>query len=100
MSSDFEKNLDKYAEVIVKVGLNIQPGQRLLIGMPFYVFLGTPIELAPLVTSRPGEALSLCDALWEEPYLEFRLLAASILGLIPADPPDPIFIRVENGDAL
>ena len=49
MSSDFEQNLDKYAEVIVKVGLNLQVGQRLLIGMPFYEILGTPIELAPLV---------------------------------------------------
>ncbi len=32
MASDFEENLEKYAEVIVKVGLNIQPGQQLLIG--------------------------------------------------------------------
>lgn len=30
-SSDFERNLEKYAEVIVEVGLNLQPGQRLLI---------------------------------------------------------------------
>jgi len=34
MSSEFEQNLEKYAEVIVKVGLNLQPGQRLLIGGP------------------------------------------------------------------
>ncbi|MHB8749830.1 MAG: aminopeptidase [Aggregatilineales bacterium] len=30
-ASEFERNLEKYAEVIVKVGLNLQPGQRLLI---------------------------------------------------------------------
>ncbi len=29
--SDFDRNLEKYAEVIVKVGLNLQPGQRVLI---------------------------------------------------------------------
>ncbi len=29
--TEFERNLEKYAEVIVKVGLNLQPGQRLLI---------------------------------------------------------------------
>jgi len=32
MSSEFEQNLKKYAEVIVKVGLNLQPGKRLLLG--------------------------------------------------------------------
>ncbi|MEK6256576.1 MAG: aminopeptidase, partial [Chloroflexota bacterium] len=31
---DFNQNLEKYADVIVKVGLNIQPGQRLLIFSP------------------------------------------------------------------
>ncbi len=38
---DFEHKLQKYAELIVKVGLNVQPGQRLLIN--------TSIEAAPLV---------------------------------------------------
>ena len=44
--SDFEHNLKKCAEVIVNIGLNIQPGKRLLnsprVG-------GTPFEAAPLV---------------------------------------------------
>ncbi len=31
MSSEFEQNLEKYVEVILKVGLNLQAGQRLLI---------------------------------------------------------------------
>lgn len=30
MPLEFEQNLDKYTEVIVRVGLNLQPGQRLL----------------------------------------------------------------------
>lgn len=74
MSSDFEKNLDKYAEVIVKVGLNIQPGQRLLIGMPFYVFLGTPIELAPLVrlvvTHAYKAGARLVEVMWNDEQME------------------------------
>jgi len=49
MSSEFEKNLEKFAEVIVKIGLNIRPGQRLLIGGPTAYSYGVPIELAPLV---------------------------------------------------
>lgn len=39
--ADFEHRLQKYAELIVKVGLNVQPGQRLLIN--------TSLETAPLV---------------------------------------------------
>ena len=38
---DFERNLDKYAELAVKVGVNIQPGQELLVR--------SPIECAPFV---------------------------------------------------
>jgi leucyl aminopeptidase (aminopeptidase T) len=49
MSADFEYKLGKYAEVIVKSGLNLQPGQRLVIGSPIYELMGVPIELAPLV---------------------------------------------------
>ena len=49
MSADFEHKLSKYAEVIVKSGLNLQPGQRLVIGSPICELMGVPIELAPLV---------------------------------------------------
>ena len=39
---NFEAKLEKYAQVIVKVGVNLQPGQRLLMWNP-------PHEAAPLV---------------------------------------------------
>ncbi|MDH3943271.1 MAG: aminopeptidase [Anaerolineae bacterium] len=39
---DFETKLEKYAQVIVRVGVNLQPGQRLLMWNP-------PYEAAPLV---------------------------------------------------
>jgi aminopeptidase len=75
MSLEFEKNLEKYAEVIVKVGLNLQSGQRLLIGAgaPFFGLLGTPIELAPLVrmiTIKAYQAGSrLVEVLWDDDQL-------------------------------
>ncbi len=76
MNSDFENKLEKYAEVIVKVGLNIQPGQRLLIGPPFNGILGVPIELAPLVrkivTKAYQAGASLVDVIWTDDQL--RLL--------------------------
>ena len=31
---EFERNLDKYAELAVKVGINVQPGQTLVINAP------------------------------------------------------------------
>lgn len=48
MTPDFELRLRAYAEVIVRVGLNLQPGQRLLIGEP-YQFHGIPRSAGPLV---------------------------------------------------
>ena len=41
-NQDFEQKLAKYAELIVKVGLNLQPGQRLFI-------VAFALEVAPLV---------------------------------------------------
>lgn len=53
-------------------------------------------ELIPLARANPSEGLALCDALWEQPYLEFRLLAASLLGQIPCTPAEPCLARVLN----
>ena len=70
MSSEFEQNLDKYADVIIRVGLNLQPGQRLLIGEPFFGIYGTPIELVPLVRLVVRKAYQagarLVDVLWND----------------------------------
>ena len=49
MSTEFERNLERYAEVILKIGLNIQPKQRLLIGGPSSFSDGVPFEAAPLI---------------------------------------------------
>jgi hypothetical protein len=52
-------------------------------------------ELSPLVSGQPEQALDLCDALWEQPYLEFRLLAAALLGQVSDQPADLILNRVQ-----
>jgi len=76
MSIDnFDIKLEKYAEVIVKVGLNLQPDQRLLIGPPFHGILGVPIELAPLVRKIVSKAYQsgarLVDVIWTDDQLRF-----------------------------
>jgi leucyl aminopeptidase (aminopeptidase T) len=57
----FEEKLEKYAEVIVKVGLNLQEGQRLLIGPPLFLSSGVPIENAPLVAKITKQAYKACQ---------------------------------------
>ncbi len=74
MKSEFDQNLEKYAEVIVKVGLNIQPGQRLVIGPPLLGYLGTELEAAPLVrviaTKAYQAGAKLVDVMWRDDHLE------------------------------
>lgn len=53
-------------------------------------------ELAPLADQEPQLALALIDALWEQAYLEFRLLAASLLGQLPPAPAHPILSRAQS----
>ena len=52
-------------------------------------------ETTPYLRSERQAALRLADALWAEPYLEFRLLAASILGGIPPQPVETLLERVQ-----
>jgi len=53
-------------------------------------------DLVPHIAVDKEAALVLCDTLWGESYLEFRLLAADLLGLIPADSPDEILERINT----
>ena len=48
MSSEFEQNLEKYAEVILKVAVNLQKGQRLYI-TPHGGFNASLINLVPFI---------------------------------------------------
>lgn len=65
MVSQFEKNLEKYAELIVRVGLNLRAGQRLIIR--------APIEGAPLVRLVAASAYRvgarLVDVLYSDELL-------------------------------
>ncbi|MFX1523257.1 MAG: aminopeptidase [Promethearchaeota archaeon] len=70
LSSNFEVNLERYVEVIVKVGLNLQPGQRLLIGTPSSTSYGVSLELAPLIRLIAKKAYQagakLVDVFWDD----------------------------------
>jgi aminopeptidase len=67
--ANFDQLLTKYAEVIVKVGVNIQPGQELFIGSPA-MGNGTSFEVATLVRKITQiayqEGASLVHVLWDD----------------------------------
>ena len=67
MSTDFQTNLEKYAALAVRVGLNLQPGQRLFLGY------NTPLEAAPLVRAITACAYQagalLVEVLWRDEEL-------------------------------
>ncbi len=67
MPSDLQTNLQKYADLAVKVGLNLQPGQRLFLGY------NTPLEAAPLVRAITASAYQagarLVEVLWRDEEL-------------------------------
>jgi len=72
MSSEFEQNLEKYAEVILKVGVNLQKGQRLIIKARDF---GTSLlDLAPFIELTVKKAYQLgarfVEVIWNDPQLE------------------------------
>ena len=74
MSDEFAQNMTKYAELALKVGLNLQPGQRLKIRGSAVGNLGTPIQTAPLVRLIAAGAYKLgarcVDVIWGDDQLD------------------------------
>ncbi|MCJ7717520.1 MAG: aminopeptidase [Anaerolineales bacterium] len=73
MDKQFQENLKKYAELTVKVGLNLQPGQKLI--MHHLRNGGVPIQTAPLIRELAVQAYKsgspLVDVQWRDDELTF-----------------------------
>lgn len=107
MASEFERNLEKYAELIVRVGLNVQPGQRLQIGAPLVGMSGTPLELAPLVRQIAAQAYQigarLVDVLWDDDQLRlirFQNAPRDSFAEFPTWRADATIETAKAGDAI
>ena len=107
MPRDFQQNLDTYAEVILKVGVNLQAGQRLLIGWPAAGLYGTPIELAPLVRVIARKAYEmgarLVEVLWNDDQnqlIRFQHAARDTFDEFPRWRAQAAIEAAEAGDAL
>ncbi len=99
MNSDFERSLDTYADLIVKIGLNLQAGQRLSVR--------APLEAAPLVRRVAAHAYKagspLVDVLWSDPELQrirFENAPEDSFDTVADWPVKAGLEYVENGHAL
>jgi len=106
MSSKFEKKLEKYAEVILKVGLNFQPKQRLLIGGPSVLHDGISFDTVPLVRIIVKKAYQmgarLVDVIWADEQLRsirYKYSSRKSLRLYPKWRIDAKLDIAQAGDA-
>jgi len=105
MSSEFEQNLEKYVDVILKVGLNLQKGQRLLI-LPSYIDTNL-LELAPFIELTTKKAYQMgaryVEVIWNDPQLHlirFQYAPRNSFEEFPTWISNAALEFAENGDAV
>ena len=78
------ETLDFYVNYTLRKKENIAPGSNLpTYRTPFVVMRQIENAIGPIAAENPHYALELADLLWDEGYIETRLLAAFLLGRIP-----------------
>ncbi len=99
-----QKQLDQYIDVILEIGLNLQPGQRLMVAGS--VLNGVDVALAPFVRKLAEAAYRrgavFVDVVWRDPQQDvIRLKEASkaSLGHYPRWPAAARLEHLEAGDA-
>jgi aminopeptidase len=105
MEREFKVNLKKYADVAINVGLNLQPGQRLILHHLRYG--GVPIQSAPLVRELAASAYqagaSLVDVLWRDDdikLIRFEHAPRDSFDEYPSWQAKGILDVIENGGAM
>src|ERR1700736_6874686 len=106
MSADFERRLERYAELVVKIALNLQPGERLMI-IGALANGGTSLEAAPLVRKITIAAYRAGAPLVEAIYgdeqmqvLRMKHAPEDSFGQYSAWLPDALVKHVEAGHAM
>jgi aminopeptidase len=99
MALDFERNLQKYAELAVKIGANVQPGQR--------VIIEGSINNAPLVRLITASAYQtgarLVEVIWGDEQLElirFQHAPRDSFAETSTWHPNALLDYAQQGDAL
>ncbi|TFH35094.1 MAG: aminopeptidase [Anaerolineales bacterium] len=106
MIDDFERKLEKYAEVAVRVGNNLQPGQRLLI-IGKWLNRGVPPELTKFIQKVTVAAYQagapLVDVIWADQQtdlLRFQYAPNDSFDEYPLWFVSALLEYLERGDAL
>lgn len=106
MPDEFDQRLRRYGELTVKVALNLQPGQRLIIVGPL-ANGGTSLDAAPLVRHIAESAYRagarLVETIWGDEALQLarvRHAPRDSFGEFSAWLPQALFTHAESGDAV
>jgi aminopeptidase len=98
-SLTFEQKLQRYADLAVKVGLNVQPGQRVII-------IAGPLEVAPVVRAVTASAYQLgsrlVSVLWVDEQLapiRYQYAPRDSFEEYPAWTMKSVLNSIEQGDA-
>jgi hypothetical protein len=84
-----------YADRAYRAGEVVQAERKALAyHSPPLVLRQLELELGRHIQENPEAALSAADALWQDEYLELRLVAAFLLGQAPVDNPQPVLKRL------
>jgi aminopeptidase len=105
MDPNFQENLKKYAELAIKVGLNLQPGQKLI--LQHLRNGGVPIQTAPLIRELVASAYRagspLVEVQWRDDALLFSRLEHApkdSFGEFPIYQAQGILDVIESGGAM
>jgi aminopeptidase len=103
---DLEQTLHSYAELVVKVGVNLQPGQRLLI-IGSLANGGTSLDAAPLVRHLAASAYQsgaeLVETIWGDEALQlarFKYAPRETFDEFSTWLPNALAAHVESGHAV
>jgi aminopeptidase len=106
MDADFDRQLETYAELAVRVALNVQAGQRLLIVGPL-MNGGASLEAAPLVRRIAARAYDagadLVEAIWGDEAMllgRFHHARRETFGTFSSWLPHALATHAEEGGAV
>ena len=66
------------------------------LGIPKPVLHNLHNNLINIAEENPETTLVICDSLWEKPYIEFRLIAAQLLGCLPSSNKNQVLDRINK----
>ena len=107
MQKSFEEKLRAYADVVVNIGVNVQPGQRVLIGPLSTSRRGAPLESAPLCRLLAESAYRAgareVEVAWHDPLLDlvkYQHASEAAMGDVPMWRADLTRGFMERADAV